>query len=154
MSSSPVTILAASTDHEFQEVQQLITEYAASRQFDAALAGLAKELDTLSTYYEFVLLARYETQAAGCVALQRLSATVGEMKRLYVRPEYRGHGLGHALVAAFIEGARQFGYTCLRLDSHPHMVAAQRLYQSFGFTEIERYNNNPIEGIRFFELRL
>lgn len=144
---------ATDTAH-YQQARSLILEYANARRFDAALAGLAHELKELPTYYDFILLATYEGQAAGCVALQALSSDIGEMKRLYVREAYRRYGIGRTLVAAFLAEARKRAYTRVRLDSHPGMIAAQQLYRSFGFVEIDRYNNNPIEGIRFFELYL
>jgi putative acetyltransferase len=76
------------------------------------------------------------------------------MKRLYVRPEARGSGAGRALVDAVIVRARELGYRVMRLDTLPTMDAARALYLSRGFTPIERYNDNPIEGVLFFELRL
>ena len=77
-----------------------------------------------------------------------------EMKRLYVRAEARGTGAGRALVAAIVEEARRLGYRTMRLDTLPTMDAARALYLSLGFRPIERYNNNPIEGVLFFELEL
>jgi putative acetyltransferase len=76
------------------------------------------------------------------------------MKRLYVRPEARGSGAGRALVEAVIVRARELGYRVMRLDTLPTMDSARSLYLSLGFTSIERYNDNPIEGVLFFELRL
>lgn len=77
-----------------------------------------------------------------------------EMKRLYIRPAERGSGAGRALVEAVIARARERGYAAMRLDTLPTMAAARSLYVSLGFEEIERYNDNPIEGVLFFELEL
>jgi len=76
------------------------------------------------------------------------------MKRLYVRPEARGSGAGRALVEASIARARGLGYTTMRLDTLPRMDSARALYLSLGFRRIERYNDNPIPGVLFFERAL
>jgi ribosomal protein S18 acetylase RimI-like enzyme len=113
------------------------------------------ELATLPEGYEALLVARLGGGAVvGCVALKHLEDGVCEMKRLYVRPAARGSGAGRRLVEASITRARELGYRAMRLDTLPTMGAAQALYGSLGFREIERYNENPIEGVLFFELDL
>jgi ribosomal protein S18 acetylase RimI-like enzyme len=104
--------------------------------------------------YDSILLARDGEEIVGCVALRRLEDGVCEMKRLYVRPAGRGTGAGRALVLASIARARELGYATMRLDTLPTMDAARTLYLSLGFRPIERYNDNPIEGVLFFELAL
>ena len=112
------------------------------------------ELSALPGGYEAVLVARVDGEVAGCVALRELEGGTCEMKRLYVRPVSRGSGAGRALVEASIAKARELGFRAMRLDTLPRMDAAQDLYLSVGFRPIERYNDNPIEGVLFFELRL
>jgi putative acetyltransferase len=112
------------------------------------------ELAALPAGYDAILLARDSEQIAGCVALRPLEDGACEMKRLFVRPTARGSGAGRALVEAAIARARELGYAAMRLDTLPRMDAARALYLSLGFRPAERYNENPIEGVLFFELRL
>jgi ribosomal protein S18 acetylase RimI-like enzyme len=88
------------------------------------------------------------------VAVRPLEEGACELKRLYVRPDARGSGAGRALVQAIVEEARRLGYRTMRLDTLPTMDAARALYRSLGFVEVERYNDNPIPGVLFFELEL
>jgi len=119
--------------------------------FDNELAGLPGEY---SSPRGCILLAEYENRPAGCVALRPLSDEICEMKRLYVRPKFRGLGIGRALAKAIIEQARKIGYTLMRLDTVPTMKVARALYQSLDFKQISQYRYNPIEGAEFMELKL
>ena len=101
-----------------------------------------------------LLLARHGEALAGCVAMRPLGRADAEIKRLYVRPPYRGSGLGHALVEDIIERARRQGYARLKLDTLPTMDSAQRLYERMGFADTARYNENPVDRVRFMALEL
>ena len=135
-------------------VRELILEYAASLGVDLAFQDFEHEVATLDTYYELMLVARIEGDVAGCVALRRIDDEVCEMKRLYVRPRFRGRDLGRALAEAIIGEARTRGYARMRLDTLPSMTSAMTLYESLGFRDIAPYRFNPIQGSRFLELVL
>ena len=101
-----------------------------------------------------VLLAFEDEALLGCAALRPLDRQQAEMKRLYVRPAGRGRQLGRKLAQEICGAARRRGYRHLRLDTLPHMKAAQQLYMALGFVEVDAYVHNPIEGTRFLELDL
>jgi putative acetyltransferase len=143
---------AAPADAE--AVRALFREYAAWLGPEGWFTDLEAELDALPGGYEALLVATQEGKAVGCVALKRLPGQACEMKRLYVRPGARGAGTGRALVEASMTRARELGYAVMRLDTLPTMDSARALYLSLGFRPIERYNDNPIEGVLFFELSL
>jgi putative acetyltransferase len=148
-----MTLVAAGPGH-LGTVRLLFGEYAASLGFDLGFQDFELELADPVGFYVRILLAEEEGEAGGCVALRDLGDGVCEMKRLYVRPEFRGRGVGRALAEAVIELARELGYGRMRLDTTPEMVTAQALYEELGFHEIEPYRFNPMAGTRFLELEL
>jgi ribosomal protein S18 acetylase RimI-like enzyme len=147
-----VITIAPATDLTI--VRELLTEYARSLDIDLSFQEIDRELATLGEFYERILVAHEGSLAAGCVALRHLDDATCEMKRLYIRPEFRGRNLGRKLAERIIEDARQRGYARMRLDTLPTMTAAIPLYESLGFVEIAPYRFNPIPGTRFMELTL
>jgi GNAT superfamily N-acetyltransferase len=136
----------------------LFREYAQAIGVDLEYQGFAAELASLPGPYSApngaLLIACARADAAGCAALRPLDASTAEMKRLYVRPQYRSIGLGARLVEAVIDAARQAGYHELRLDTLPTMAAAQALYRRFGFVEIPAYNDRHLPGTQFYARQL
>ncbi len=140
------------------DVRDLFLEYAATLDFDLCFQGFDGELAALPGAYGppggRLFLVSVEGKLAGGVGLRPLQVDISEMKRLDVRPEFQGLGLGRRLAEATIEAAREIGYRRMRLDTIANMCAAQALYRSLGFTEIPPYYDNPLEGVVYFELKL
>lgn len=152
-------LLQVKSDEEVQEARRLFEEYAEWLGFSLCFQNFDKELAELPGDYAppggRLLLAIEDEQVAGCVALRKIGEGIGEMKRLYVRPEFRGKGLGRTLTETIIKAARESGYPRLRLDTLPgKMDQAIAMYRSLGFKDIERYYNNPYEAAAFMELVL
>ena len=153
-----LAIVACDSPERVATARLLIQEYAASLNVDLGFQDFERELGELPGDYAppggRLLLAFDGDRAAGCVALRRLDDDICEMKRLYVRPAFRGTGLGLRLSQAVIAEGRRIGYQRMRLDTLPSMHAAALLYRSLGFREIAAYRYNPVPGTKFMELDL
>jgi ribosomal protein S18 acetylase RimI-like enzyme len=154
MGDMRMTSICAAAADDAVALRALFREYFAWLGPEGWFSDVEAELAALPGGYDALLVARDGEEVVGCVALRPLEDGVCEMKRLYVRPAGRGSGAGRALVEAIVEEARRLGFRTMRLDTLPTMAAAQALYRSLGFREIERYNDNPVKGVRFFELSL
>ncbi len=99
-------------------------------------------------------LAYYEDQLAGCIGLRKIDDKNCEMKRLYVRPEFRGKHIGNQLIQKIIEDAKVIGYSYMLLDTLPFLESAIHMYKKFGFYEIESYNNSPMDTSIYMKLDL
>jgi putative acetyltransferase len=152
-------ISQATTQSDIQEARRLFKEYEASLGISLCFQDFDREVANLPGDYAppsgRLLLASEFDQIMGCVALRPLGPATCEMKRLFVRPEYRARGLGRILVEAIIEEARAIGYTRMRLDTIvDRMERAVALYRAIGFVEIPPYRDNPVDSATFMELDL
>ena len=143
---------------ELEQVRKLFVEYEQDLPFDLSFQDFARELEELPGRYArptgCLLLAIWAQELAGCVALRQIGERTCEMKRLYVRPAFRGKGIGRSLAAAVIDEARKMGYLRMRLDTLASMTEANALYRSLGFQPISAYRHNPIPDALFLELEL
>jgi GNAT superfamily N-acetyltransferase len=159
MAREPVGLpIVPAGDDRVQQVRDLFVEYARSLGVDLGFQGFDEELARLPGEYAppegRLLVALDGPSPAGCVAVRSLEPGVCEMKRLYVRPAYRGTGLGRRLAEAAVEEARAAGFRRMRLDTLATMASARALYHALGFRPIPAYRHNPLPGTAFLELDL
>lgn len=162
MSAHPVELIVPDSPAWFAATREIFREYANGlgvdlcfQNFDEELAGLPGEYAPPSGA---LLLATVDGELAACGALRALAdvdyANACEMKRLYVRPAFRGYGLGRLLAQALIDRATEAGYSTMLLDTLDDMEAARGLYATLGFEEIPPYYYNPIAGAHYLKVEL
>ncbi len=159
-----LSLSASSSAAELEIVRFLFRQYADSLGFSLSFQGFAEELAGLPGEYApprgRLLLAYAVTdqdgrrEPAGCAALRPLEGEIGEMKRMYLLPAFRGRGWGRLLAERLLVEARMAGYRRLRLDTIDFMKEALGLYRSLGFREIPPYRYNPIPGAKYLELEV
>lgn len=147
------------------EIVTLFTEYTKMlmaqdetvRQY-LILQHYEKELERPEIKYGMpegrLYLAYWDAQLAGCIALRKLDEGRGELKRLYVRPDFRGHRIGEQLIRRILDDAHEIGYRHVLLDTLPFLHSAIRLYRKIGFYEIDCYNDSPVETTIFLQYDL
>lgn len=152
-----IEIVTPSTPDELARVRELFVEYANWLNVDLCFQGFQAELASLPGRYAApagaLYLAESDGRSIGCVGMRAINDGYCEMKRLYVRPEGRGTGLGRRLATASIDAGRAAGYRGMRLDTLFRMTEANKLYDSLGFHDIPAYYANPNDGVRYLELR-
>lgn len=139
---------------DLESARLLFREYERAVGEPCCFAGFEQELAGLPAPYETLILAAADGADAGCVAVRRLVQEAAEMKRLYVRPAFRGRGIGRSLAEAALRAARAAGYRRMLLDSLPQMREALALYRHLGFGEVPPYLERPTPGARCFALEL
>ena len=151
-----VEIIIAKTKKEFSEAKVLFLEYAKELNVDLCFQGFDKELREIEIQYNdpsgILLLLKNKNGFIGCVGLRKINEEISEMKRMYVKKEFRGKGLSKELIKELIRQAKELKYKSIRLDTLPQMKEAIHLYSSFGFKEIQPYRFNPVDGTKYMQL--
>jgi carbonic anhydrase len=154
----PISHREASLPADSARLQRVIREYVAWLDMDLSYRGFEAEMADFDRTYTppggTFFLAEAGAQTAGCAGLLRHDDTVAELKRVFVRPAFRGHELGRRLVEAVIAKARALGFRRLILDAVPQTTHAQRLYERLGFAETAPFYDGAVPGTRFFALAL
>jgi ribosomal protein S18 acetylase RimI-like enzyme len=182
MDTPEIVLLTPDEPHEIEATRMIFLDYAASLDFDLCFQGFEAELQSLPGEYaeprgalllalvpaaeakpvqagpSLQLAAGRTAYVAGCCAMRPLDTAdypnAAEMKRLYVRPGFRGLGLGRQLVEAVLDSARGAGYGCVLLDTLDDMESARALYEDLGFVEVPPYYHNPIAGSHYLKVEL
>jgi len=143
---------------ELEEIRKIFREYEAFLNVDLCFQGFEEELARLPGKYAppegDLLIALDGDRTVGCVAVRKLDNGVCEMKRLYVRPEARGTGLGMRLAKEIIAVSRELGYRVMKLDTLDRLGEAMHLYETLGFRRTEPYYENPLPDVVYWELEL
>ena len=155
METTAVHIFQASSVADYAIAKTLFLEYQKELGVNLCFQSFEEELSQLPQMYGgkdgCLLLAKYDNDDAGCIAIRRKTAVTCEMKRLFVRPSYKNLGIGRQLVTEILEQARVLQYKHMVLDTLNTLIPALHLYQQFGFTQTAAYYNNPLEGVIYLE---
>ena len=153
-----ITLIPATTPEQIETIRLLFIEYQQWLNFSLCFQGFDQELATLPGKYSLpngrIYLAEVDGAIAGCIALRPMDENgICEMKRLFVREEFRGKGIGKILAEKIIADAKSIGYHTMRLDTLQRMETARSLYKKLGFTVIPAYYNNPMDEVVYMELK-
>lgn len=151
-------IVTAASHQEFEDAQTLFQEYANEINFDAGFKNFQAELDSLITLYNFpdgcLLLGYMGDKAVGCIAVLKMQSGIAELRRFYVKPDFRRFKMGAKLLEAAISNARNLHFEHFRLEVIPSLTKAKELYRSFGFYPIEAYRQPSLAGTVYMEKNL
>jgi putative acetyltransferase len=158
MMQMPFELSPANSSDDFTIARALFLEYRTELNVDLCFQSFTAELDNLPALYApptgRLIIARVDGKIAGCVAVKKIDTEICEMKRLYVKPEFRGKKVGIALVKRIIEIARELDYKIMRLDTLTTLERAVSIYRRIGFNTISPYYHNPLPNVLFFEKSL
>ena len=147
--------IIAVSEEEFEMGKLLFHEYSESLDFDLCFQNFEKELKEINVQYNSpdggLILIVQDSKFIGCAGIRKFEGDIGELKRMYIKSEYRGFGLGKKLLWESIKLAAKLGYKKIRLDTLTSMKAAVHLYKKNGFKETEAYRFNPSKDVLYFE---
>lgn len=147
--------LNISTESEYVAAGKLFREYAEWLNIDLSFQHFDKELEEIKTMYSLpfggIVLCKLDDKYIGCVGLRKIDEQTGEIKRMYLQPEFQHSGLGTALLEKILALAKKIGYTSVRLDTLKTMIPAMNFYKKYGFVETESYYHNPLEAVVYFQ---
>ena len=147
--------LNISTESEYVAAGKLFREYAEWLNIDLSFQHFDKELEEIKTMYSLpfggIVLCKLDDKYIGCVGLRKIDEQTGEIKRMYLQPEFQHSGLGTALLGKILALAKKIGYTSVRLDTLKTMIPAMNFYKKYGFVETESYYHNPLEAVVYFQ---
>ncbi len=153
-----MNIVTARTPEHYQIAIGLFSEYARGLGIDLSFQNFEKELETIPQMYGppegELFLIENNGDFTGCAAIRKLNHSTCELKRMYIQPQYRGLKLGKQLMDVALQTAVNLGYEYMKLDSLRRLTPALKLYQKYGFQEIEPYNFNPEDDVVYFERKL
>jgi putative acetyltransferase len=148
-------LIDVETEEHLEIIRELFREYENFLGFHLCFQEFEKEMEGLPGKYAppegRLIIAEYDSEVAGCIALKKIGEGICEMKRLYVRPKFRGKKIGRVLAEKIIAEAKAIGYKKMRLDTLKRLKEALSLYRSMGFREIGSYVFNPLEDVVYME---
>lgn len=155
---SNLIFCTASSPQDYEEVKKIFIEYQQFLNVDLCFQSFENELLNLDTIYKppkgTIILVKNKDEIVACVAIKPIEENNCEMKRLYVKPEFRGLGIGEKLVNELIDFAKAANFDKMKLDTLTRLTAAVKLYRKFGFIETKPYVYNPLDEVLYFEKSL
>ena len=154
-----VQLIEVKSDEDYQTAVELFKEYSSDIGIDLEFQNFSQEIATIQNQYSrpeggIFLIIRDKDTASGCFAIRKFDKTICELKRMYLKKEVRGLGVGKVMLDKAFQFAKELGYQRMRLDTLSTMHSAISLYTKMGFYEIKPYRFNPIEGAKYFEVSL
>jgi carbonic anhydrase len=156
--SQNIVIKIAKTAKDFLTGKDLILEYAGWLKMDLCFQNFDYEINNLKEMYSVpnggLILASINNKTIGVAGIRKFQDNVCELKRMYVKEDFRNSGIGRLILEYAIKSARKLGYDKIKLDTDASMKAAIKIYLDYGFVEIPEYRYNPSESAKYFELEL